>query len=908
MAGRLYPPILDYSMPAFVLEGTDPIVRIYFALSVYNSWSEVGSVHMTVRYLESNANALGTGYPAKIKVVAPQIDEERVTRQDKYYVELANSDLADGFVVNTTYKIQLRFSKLPLSASGAGPRASWFNENYINFSEWSTVSLIRPIKKPVYSVLGLEEADSGAAVNFASLDSIFTVTYETTEDSEPLKAWRGRLYSAEKRQLLADSGETVYSNYSYLPVDGTNAVAFDIILPYQMTSGVSYVFQLDILTRNGYSTYSDYPFTCFLASGEDFRGTIQARIDEDEAYARVQVKTSDQISNNLIIRRSSSESGFSIWEDISVKTFKNEIVDWVFYDFTIESGIWYRYGVQVRDIHGHRGAMTVYTDDPLMGEFESAFLLDSERRQLKLKYDFNISTANITVSESKTDTIGSKFPFVRRNGDMYYRTFQCTGLITGYMDEEAHIFTDDTELYHGEEARYAEIRDTINLRVNQYDYTYEREFREKVQEFLYNDKVKLFRSLQEGNILVKLMNISLTPKNELGRLLYSFSCQAIEIDEPSLVNLDKYGIQTIGYYSDSINFSEDRIGQLSSYEEDDQRKVWPANTNFVQEISKQYGWMYDASGAFIDRTAINNIIVRDFQLTHFRIEFESDPYLIQRNGSRLTPFTGTQTEGVDLILGWLLQIDNETILIQPPNHIYELKEEGLVINSNSNISCPVATELSIYYLIQLEEELDTSIVPISTTYYELIGQMNRIFKPGKVAEDVISLLSNRYTREEGNSSYTLDAVFSADIDAEPGTIVYARSSAMDTETKFVVNDTGYLLLEPGISGVKIEQLHFEGKQIDIRYLDPLYYWNDQYHYDETEVLTHFNNKHNCGNARPKTARDYDYYTIGSSLYMFYNREWRNCVKVNDFLYEITCPVSAIINYRLQQKKGVYQRS
>ena len=77
MAGRLYPPILDYSMPAFALENNDPIVRIYFGLPVYNTWSEVGSVHITVRYFSNNENALGVGYPAKIKVAAPLIDEER---------------------------------------------------------------------------------------------------------------------------------------------------------------------------------------------------------------------------------------------------------------------------------------------------------------------------------------------------------------------------------------------------------------------------------------------------------------------------------------------------------------------------------------------------------------------------------------------------------------------------------------------------------------------------------------------------------------------------------------------------------------------------------------------------------------------------------------------------------------
>jgi len=45
-------------------------------------------------------------------------------------------------------------------------------------------------------------------------------------------------------------------------------------------------------------------------------------------------------------------------------------------------------------------------------------------------------------------------------------------------------------------------------------------------DFLYEDNVKLFRSVPEGNILVKLMDISFSPNQTLGRLVYSFSCTA----------------------------------------------------------------------------------------------------------------------------------------------------------------------------------------------------------------------------------------------------------------------------------------------------------------------------------------------------------------------------------------------
>jgi len=43
---------------------------------------------------------------------------------------------------------------------------------------------------------------------------------------------------------------------------------------------------------------------------------------------------------------------------------------------------------------------------------------------------------------------------------------------------------------------------------------------------LYKNNVKLFRSATEGNILVKLMDISFTPNITLHRHIYSFSCTA----------------------------------------------------------------------------------------------------------------------------------------------------------------------------------------------------------------------------------------------------------------------------------------------------------------------------------------------------------------------------------------------
>ena len=44
-------------------------------------------------------------------------------------------------------------------------------------------------------------------------------------------------------------------------------------------------------------------------------------------------------------------------------------------------------------------------------------------------------------------------------------------------------------------------------------------------------------------MLIKLTGVSITPIKQLGRMLYSFTATATEIDECTEANLEKYGIE-----------------------------------------------------------------------------------------------------------------------------------------------------------------------------------------------------------------------------------------------------------------------------------------------------------------------------------------------------------------------------
>lgn len=77
--------------------------------------------------------------------------------------------------------------------------------------------------------------------------------------------------------------------------------------------------------------------------------------------------------------------------------------------------------------------------------FDDVFLTTKER-QLKIKFNPTINSFKKNISETKIETIGSKYPFVRRNGAVNYAEFPISGLISFQMDD-TQAFITKQELY-----------------------------------------------------------------------------------------------------------------------------------------------------------------------------------------------------------------------------------------------------------------------------------------------------------------------------------------------------------------------------------------------------------------------------------------------------------------------------
>ena len=529
---NLYPPIVDTYVPAFLVDsGTDKdICRIYFTLSKFNTISDIANVQITVRNQYTNLSVLDKSkYPSEIMLTSIQEDTSK-TSDDRYYIELNKTDIQGGkFEINQYYKVQMRFTYIDAAeVSLTAPQAidGWLAANINLFSEWSTVCLIRGISTPQLAVSGF--TIENGEISWANYNPIIygTLSFKNTEETEKLKSYQIKLYD----NLLTDSG-----------IQYTNINNFSYGLNYNFVTGTAYKFTIECTTMNLYSAIATYEFKTAIEKSEILDFTFIADADEDNGRIVLTIKKSnitDGFTGELVLRRTSNKTNFTIWEDL--KTYKYTgatAIKETFNDMTIESGVWYKYYLQKRS--NGVAASTKYIRTPIMVIFDDMFLTTKDR-QLKIKFNPTVSSFKRTIQESRTDTIGSQFPFVRINGNANYAQFPIGGLISFQIDE-SNLFTSIEELFGKHLYLYTDYNNNHKI-TEANNIVYEKLFKDKVIEFLYSEQPKLFRSATEGNFIVKIMDVSFSPNATLGRRIVSFTATAYEVAECNIDNFKKYDI------------------------------------------------------------------------------------------------------------------------------------------------------------------------------------------------------------------------------------------------------------------------------------------------------------------------------------------------------------------------------
>ena len=852
ITNNLYPPLIQTWMPAFVR--TAPC-KVYFSLSDYNSIEDIQNAQVIVNYQNNNLSALDTAkYPTGIKIVNIDTDNS-IQGNNKYYITISPSDLNGGFELNQFYKIQIRFTGIGAdSVPDAGKIASWLANNQPYFSEWSTVCIIKGIEQPLIYIKGFDNSDDQITFNTDTIHFVGNMYYEANSELEKeyLKSYQIDIYNNSDNELVYSSG------IIYTEIYNPNEINY--IFPYLFEDGTIYRAVITYTTNNEYQGSVSYIFNIIIIRIDNLNATIVATAEEEYGRIKVEISSNSEVYlGNLAIRRTSNKSDFKIWEDVQVLSVLNpEKLDVSWYDYTVESGTLYKYCAQKINSNGMRGA-TVQTAKPVMIVLDNIFLTQSDF-QLRVRYDPSISSFKHTLSESVVETIGSKYPFFKRNGKVNYRQFPISGLITHFCDDEG-VFLNKDNIYLESRYYYDKFNEDNNITEYQ-DYIYERKFREKVIDFLYQDNVKLFRSTTEGNILIKLVDVSFTPNETLGRMIYTFTATAYEVDECSFSNYNKYNILHIGEFNPDIKLVFEKFGQKSG--------LFKASENILTTIQNN-----------LPNSSLQSYVDHVEYLTWLRITFEEDPYpvKISPDGS-MEPILDGST-GDNCTLGYIVYINNNPIFVNKLGY-YELNDNDIVITS---VYFPVETDAIIDYVVQIarrENEPKESKMFLTMN----VGQVYDVFNP---EDSIVQHLYSKYHETHKDFYQDLLSIDKISIEALPGTVVLVKDSYDEMYDRHVIGETSRLSLYKD-DAIFID-FYVEGMHL-VKATDDT---PRTFEFVETGISVE--NENEIQNIVINGV-----YLIGGNRMIYYDGQWYPFNANND----VKCPMEVMIDYEYELLKREYQ--
>lgn len=848
---NLYPPIMDTYMPAF---DRNEYCRVYFSLSSFNDREDINDyAQVQVRYQQNNKSALKPAlYPAGILLSPIIYDLEK----GQYYIKFSKNSMIDNkFELNVYYKVQIRFMTKDVVIPKTNEneviqqKYSWFNnvDNMINFSEWSKICLIRGIATPRFLFNSFDVAKDKVStdivvINNRSFSDLvgkmdFINLEAGEEEQDKLKSYEVYVYQRENlSKILFDSGiqypestNSINQKIEFLFQDETY---YKIIVNILTAANYSESLVLDFYVSNQYRENEKINDECKL----------KCQIDNEEGRIKIVLDNIDKIviptfDGDLIFRRSSQESNFTYWEDIQIvdnsllhKIVENKTNIFTWYDYTPVAGEIYQYGVQKiyynKDgSEKRRGLLKMMESRYLSLDMEHSFLTTIDN-QLKIKFNPQVTNFSKTVVENKVDTLGSKYPFFYRNASVGYKTFSISGTIHSLIDENylflnknnySMIDVDENinlESYFShssdEQFNIKDIQDLNRIEiygqegykshliannnyVNYYnDYNYEKRFRDLVINFLTDGKPKLFKSTTEGNIIVRLMNVSFTPNQTLGRLIYDFSATAYEIDDSTLANYIKYNLHSLKYSNAFYNKKQ--------YIDNDLKHIGEIifNTDFATDVLD----LIKNDCSFVRKITENELdVLYKYSLKNvdwIDVSFPTtSPYdELGVDESSLINYTNNETTYV----GHTVNINGNEIVI-PQYRSYYITKEDLENNMFSSISISKNSNPNKNVKILYKASLNR-ISLSSTSTREKIKQMylkvgsGQLWGALKSDTDIVEKILNLYKKETSTSFSNITKIKKLYLEGNPGACFTRRTGNGQIE-KYVLNSTGQLDLQYG---------------------------------------------------------------------------------------------------------------
>ena len=668
----LYPPLIDTFMPAFP---NTQMAEVHFTVSPYNSSYDISYLHITLVDQRTNKNAFATDANVETPSgtalingvwiipfsdylegnINPYLELNREVNQYTLYIPpaiLKQNDVNERtFVVNSYYKLQLRFDK----NNDPNLSLNTINSDYLStkrayFSEWSSVCLLKaipeitihfnnftpelddylkqtntsitnlpsdfvvPVRVPQYipglipfagnlTFAGFDDAGLNRSTN----TEYYQRDIKTTSNSEYLMSYR-IVVTNQKNVVIRDSGiqypsKAEKTNNFYWLCDmtisntgNTNAAEQENDDDTRISLQDDYVVTLTFTTNNQYTFSKAFNFKLvepqvdnfdphfyFLnkrelpyyglgyANGndEEARDAQKVLVTSEDGKIQLRITNGDNINLDagyLFIKRASALDNFQNWQLLDCYFIESAAnFDRTITDNTLSSLTEYKYACQYLTLKGNWSANHV-CQEIIYPDFHD-ILISRGDRQLAIRYNAQISSMTPVVSRIKIDTLGGRYPKFAENAKLHYKQFQLSGLIVAESDYNRQFlnelsYKEEMKMYDAKmNGKYMVRNDTVlesaptyldAANVTNHDlypfenWWWERKFREEAIEWLNDGEPKLYRSMTEGNLIVMIDGISLTPNPQLGRRIWNFSATLYEVgDGNSLDQLDALGIYDI---------------------------------------------------------------------------------------------------------------------------------------------------------------------------------------------------------------------------------------------------------------------------------------------------------------------------------------------------------------------------
>lgn len=529
---KLYPPHLEGKLPAF--QGTTIVVP--FSMNQAVGPTAVSGFHIQIRTINKDTIIYeGSATNFDKSSGAPLNSSTNFGRTNSNCFASFNiADAVSQFKVGQFYRIQLAYE----DDNG--------NPNSIpDIGYYSSVGIAKYTAVPKVFIEGMTTAATNKHLY------TYSCRYEQTDATE-------KLYSSYL-VMRNNEGEEVYNSGVIKHSFGNDTLPHiaheTFLIPFDIEFGKIYRLCWYVTTVNDLVTRTEeYRIMMTNNGGVEFEGVTDLVVRAISNYSRGTVDVMFIHKNPSIltlkgmyrISRSVYQEPYE-WQFISTLFCTNNLIsDICIPDYTVEQGKTYIYCIQQYNNSEPPLVSNRSVSAPVTVDFEDFYLIDADR-QLKIRYNPKISSMKNTVVETKMNTIGSKYPYYVRSGVVDYKEFSLSGLVTYHMDDDED-FIKWTDL--GFKQRTF-VRSNSNGILNEEEMPSfsltsknilaERLFKLEVLDWLNNGKPKILKSPTEGNYLVILSGVSMTPNETLGRMLHTFSCQAAEIGRCDYATLASYG-------------------------------------------------------------------------------------------------------------------------------------------------------------------------------------------------------------------------------------------------------------------------------------------------------------------------------------------------------------------------------